>query len=70
MKPTTLREGDLIRKAGISHPLRFIKREPSCGSTSAKNIFQCDAWVGQNGPDDKGFCEMSDHDVLRFCSRV
>jgi hypothetical protein len=70
MKPSTLRPGDTVKIEGIRHTLKFIRRDPRNGSSPPVNIFICDAYVGQNGPDDKGICTLSDSEVSRRCSKA
>lgn len=43
----------------------FVKRVPAQGGQKAKNLLRFPAFVGLNGPDDEGVCEMSDYDLSR-----
>jgi hypothetical protein len=71
MKPTSLKPGDEVCRAFSEHVYVFVKRIPSERSSSGrpKNIFQCDAFRGLDGPDDQGMVEISDHKVSRIYSR-
>ena len=67
MKPTLLHSGDTVKMKGIDHVFIFLRRE-----THGKpvNVFQCTAWIGLNGPEDNGYCTLSDYDVSRRCSKA
>ncbi len=69
MRPTLLKPGDEVCRAGSTHLYVFVKRIPSERSPSgrAKNIFQCDVFRGLDGPEDRGMIEMSDYEVSRRC---
>lgn len=70
MKPNALRPGETVQMEGIKHPLVFVRRQPRNGPIPPVNVFRCEAWAGQNGPDDAGICTLSDYEVSRRCSRA
>jgi hypothetical protein len=66
MKPTSLKTGDRIIKEGIRHPLIFVKRVRKEGSRPAINVFHCAAFVGLDGPDDRGICTVFDSELKHY----
>ena len=67
MKPLQLKPGDTVMMTGINHRLNFVRRLPREGLQPAINLFSCTAFVGQNGPEDQGLCEVSDMDIRTRC---
>jgi hypothetical protein len=67
MRPTLLRPGAKVSVKGIgrfNNEMTFVERFRDAGNRPV-NVFQCAAFVGLNGPGDKGLCEISDYRVSR-----
>jgi hypothetical protein len=65
-KPTSLRPGDLVRRVdGSGVVLTFVRRD----GRARRSVFFAHEYVGQNGPDDKGFVVVDDSSVCRNFTR-
>lgn len=69
MRPTLLKRGDRVVVTlfgGKKAPAEFIRRQSAQrGGAKAVNYFRFPDFVGLNGPEDDGVCQMSDYDVSR-----
>lgn len=61
MKSASLIPGEIYLYRG--HKYRFVERVPRYGSQPAANVFQCDDYVGLNGPAVKGYVTLSDRQL-------
>ena len=70
MKPTFLHRGDRVLVRGKA--MTFVHRIPAWKTQlhQAINVFRCEAYVGLNGPQDTGLCELTDSRVSRDVQRV
>lgn len=50
--------------------IEFVERIPSYGRSAARNVFRCDAFVGLDGPDDRGLLMFSDQKLAREVEKV
>ena len=64
MSVTSLKPGDKVMFDG--RPMTFIRRD----RWSRECFFQCDDFIGVNGPGDKGICTTTDHRVNKLCTRA
>lgn len=70
MKTGDLRPGEEIMMDGFRDPVKFLSKEARNGKKSYVYIFQCAAWMGQNGLDDEGVFELTGRQVGKLCDRA
>lgn len=72
MRPSKIQTGEkLLVKTGLGIRIAFfVRRVPARSGQRAVNYLRFPDYVGMDGPEDDGICQMSDYDVSRRVCRV